>query len=271
MDRRLEVVEALMDLSRASQKIAKLVAEGALGDFKDETVLSTIGDSKEVIDIARFADWPPAFEQPRWDKPGPFEGLRVLEFNGGPQPPVSYKLNTAKSIDLITHGHAIENQPANVRIINSSKEQRTDYDVGIIWESLEFVPDPAKILMMFQKRCHKVYIRFRPWSSRNGAFMADVLDKAYAHLVMDMDHEVKFKAIRPLATYEALVKVTGMPVHERHINTSQPSTFFTTNEEIMRVIRERTWGKISFDQAIKIMATDSVDYVLGYSVEELLR
>ncbi len=101
--------------------------------------------------------------------------------------------------------------------------------------------------------------------------MASTINKAFAHLAMDMDHEVLFKVVRPLATYESLVKsVGGMPVHERHINTIQPDTFFTTNEEIMRVIRERTWGKISCDQAIKIMATDSVDYVLGYSIEERL-
>lgn len=267
----MEMVEALMDLSHASQRVAKLISEGVIGEFKDETVLSALGDSKEVIDVAKFADWPKATGRSDLETFN-FADMTVLELNAGPQRPrVASRPGLAKQIDLITDGYKFEGeQPKNVRTIHYG-QHKPSYDVGVIWESLEFAKDPAMWLQAFKKCCHKIYIRFRPWTSRNGAFMSGTLDKAFAHLVMDIDHEVRFKVVRPLATYESLIKTTGMPVEERRVNTTQPDTFFTTNEEVMRVIRERTWGKISFDQAIKIMATDSVDYVIGASIEELIR
>jgi hypothetical protein len=269
MDRRMEVVEALMDLSRASQRVASLISQGVIGEFKDETVLSALGDSKEVIDVARFTDWPAAVNSVRIDTLD-FADLRVLEWNIGPVPPKCLNLQTARSVDLVTDDWKFSTQPSNVKIIKP-QDHRSDYDVGVIWESAEFAKDPAMVLELMKKCCHKVYIRFRPWTSRDGAFMSGTVNKAFLHLATDMDHQVLFKVVRPLATYEALVKSAGMPVHERRVNTTQPETFFTTNEEVMRVIRERTWGKISFDQAVKIMATDSVDYVLGHSIEEKLR
>lgn len=258
MDRRLEMMEALTDLSRASQRVARLISEGVLGEFKDETILTALGDSRETIDIAKFADWPAATTRIHRD-PLDFTDMDVLELCTGPQMPVV----TAHQIDLITDGWKFEDdQPQNVRIVHYGQYQK-QYDVGVIWESLEFTKDPAKWLDAFKRCCRKVYVRFRPWSSRNGAFMSSTLNKAYAHLAMDMDHEIRFKVVRPLATYDTLIKSIGMPIEERRINTIQPETFFTTNEEIMRVIRERTWGTISFDNAIKIMTTESVDYVLG--------
>lgn len=245
-------------------RVAKLISEGAMGEFKEDTILSALGDSKEVIDVARFNDWPVANTGRNLRGLPNFADMRVLELNAGPNRPVVAGLcPNARQIDLITDGWKFEGeQPKNVRIVHYG-QHKTDYDVGVIWESLEFSKDPITWLQAFKKCCHKIYIRFRPWTSRDGAFMSGTLNKAFAHLVMDLDHEVRFKAVRPLATYDSLIKGVGMPIEERKINTSQPDTFFTTNEEIMRVLRERTWGTISFDQAIKIMATDSVDYVIG--------
>ncbi len=260
-----------MDLSRASQRVARLMTEGAIGELKDDTILSALGDSKEIIDVARFADWPAAIGRTTREVFN-FADLNVLELNAGPQAPIiaANPHVRAKQIDLITDGYKFQGeQPQNVRIIHYG-QHKPSYDVGVIWESLEFTKDPAIWLQAFKKCCHKIYVRFRPWTSRDGAFMSGTLNKAFAHLTMEMDHEVRFKVVRPLASYESLIKSVGMPIEERRVNTTQPDTFFTTNEEIMRVIRERTWGTISFEQAIKIMATDSVDYVLGASIEELL-
>lgn len=267
MDKRLEFVEALMDLSRASQRVAKLMTESTFGELKNDTVPSIVGDSKETINVVDYHNWPSTVSNTTKEA-FDFTDLTILEFNAGSQPPIiaTNQHTLTKRIDLITDDYKFkEEQPRNVHIIHYG-QQKTNYDVGVIWESLEFTKDPAAILLAFKKCCRKVYVRFRPWTSQDGAFMSRTSNRAFAHLATDIDHEIKFKVIRPLASYESLIKSVGMSIEERRINTIQLSNFFMANKEVMRVIGQRTWGTISFEQVIKIMATDSVDYVLSASI-----
>lgn len=266
MDKRIEIVDALLDLSRASKRVARLISQGAFGNLKEELPTITVGNSKEIIDIDLFEKWPAAdYRCPAFS--ANLDDLTVLEWSAN-NAPVTVSHKNAKRIDLIAGGAYpfTHDQPANVRVLNSTDNPDAKYDVGVIWETAEFLDDPTITILTMAKCCHKIYIRFRPWTSRDGAFTSGVVNRAFAHLVINMDHKVKHQVIRPLATYEQIIKNSHLPIHERRINTTQPEEFFSTNTEVMRVLCERTWGKIDTDQALKIMATDSVDYVLGYSV-----
>jgi hypothetical protein len=262
MDKRFELAEALMDLSRASERVAKLITQTAIGEVGSETILTASGSSTETIDANNISGWPLV--------PSIVSGLdlsfdmslyrlTVLEFHRGPNIPITANHNHATSIDIITDSYTFKEQPQNVKII-SPKECRKRYDLGVIYESLEFTNDPATILAMFKRCCKKIVIRFRPWTSSDGAFLHD---KAFLHLVQDTDNSIQFKVTRPLASYESLIKSMGLSTDERRINTRQLNQFFIDNEQIMRVLRERTWGNIDYEQAVKILTIDSVDYVLN--------
>lgn len=258
MDKRFELAEALMELSKASERVAKLILQINIGEIGSDTILTALGNSTESINVDSVSGWP--------HTPLGVTGLdislnnlTVLEFHRGPNKPITQYHHHAKQIDLITDSYQFAEQPKNIRII-SHKECEKRYDVGVIWESLEFTDNPSNILALFKKHCRKIFIRFRPWTSRNGAFLCD---KAFAHLAMNTDNQVQFKVVRPLATYETLIKSLDLSTDERRVNISQLDQFFIANEQLVRIIRERTWGKIDYEQAIKIMTIDSVDYVLS--------
>lgn len=255
MDSRLEISEALMDLSRASERVAKLLAKGAIPIIKNDAAVTSIGNSTETINFKQYQQWPDV-KVNHLPSPGiDLNSATILQFANGPTRPI---LGKCKKLDLITDSF-VDPQPEYVKIIKA-QERAHNYDIGIVWESLEFCTNPASILQIFKQCCKKTYIRFRPWSGQDGAFLNN---KAFIHLITDTDHTVQWKVIRPLATYETLIKATGMVVLERHINTSQVDQFISENHKIMQVLRDRTWGEtIRYDEILKIMATDSVDYVL---------
>lgn len=253
MDKTEELVEALLELSKSSERVAKLLSQHKIGVFQEEAILTSLGTSRENVKMR--PGWPRIDRRPV-TREVHYNDLVVLEWCASPQMPLTLDWHTARHIDLIVDHHDFTQLP-NMEIVREPKYK--NYDIGVVWESFEFIQDPSTILRMLKKYCHNVLVKFRPWSSQDGAFLAD---KAFTHLAMDVDHQVKHKVVRPLATYEKLIASLGMTVVERQINTVQVDPFFT-NPEILRVIKERTWGSITDSQAIQIMATDSVEYVLS--------
>lgn len=242
-----ELSEALIDLSRSANKIAKLLVQGSLQNLLQQNIGSK---SLNINDFVNWPDYSPP--EPIYYTIPNIESLSILEYAYGSP------ITEGCKIDLITcGGYNFVDQPKNIRII-LSHETNDNYDFGIIYESLEFSTDPIVILQIFKKCCKRIYIRFRPWTSQNGAFLNS---KAFVHLVNDIDNSVIWKVIRPLATYESLFSKLNFIIIERKINHIQVPEFFN-NDEILLTIQNRVWGEIDRSQMLKILTIDSVDYIL---------
>jgi hypothetical protein len=269
MDKRLELIDALLAMGRHCKYVAKLLSAEVVGEVKPEPILVPAGDdTRQIAHPGNYPGWPrsdhrPIRERVRTDTAQlpPLAGLRVLEFSAGSSWPVSVYHTDAK-VDLIVNDYKFQEplQPLNTRIIGSCNEAGLNYDVGVVWESLELVPDPLVVLAELKARCAKIILRVRPWSSRNGAFLNDL---AFVHLARPVDHQVQFKVVRPMATYESLFTRLGLTVHERRVHSITVDEFFAANSDVLEVIIERTWGKIDPQEALRIMATDHIDYVVG--------
>lgn len=270
MDKRLELVDALLTLGKQAEKVAKLLSADVVGEMKEETLLIPTPQSDKTINVNSYQFWPDAsfhhtspLRRAQMDATilPPLADLTVLEYSIGPTYPVSPHHPHAK-IALITDAYKFDTQPPNVKIINSFTEAGSNYDIGILWETLEFDANPPLILTEMKQRCKKIIVRFRPWTSRDGAFQSSFFNKAFAQLVGPLEHQVKFKVVRPLATYESLFAKLQLATQERKINSVHLEEFFQTNN-ILQIAIERTWGTIRKDEAIRIMMTDSIDYTVA--------
>ena len=157
----------------------------------------------------------------------------------------------------------------NDRICRKYDELDSDYDMLIINESLEFSEDPANLLLhlkSYLKPMGKIFVRFKPWTSINGGYQKSYCNKAYAHLLVDLERnkDIKFRPLRPLATYEQIFKDLGLLVVSKNLSSVPPSEIITQNEEIINKIVSNTWGQGNIDKAtaISIMSTTSVYYLL---------
>jgi hypothetical protein len=266
MDRRTELIEALLSLGKQCDKVAKLLTEDIVGDIRDDTLLTPFPHTDLCLDLATYETWPTAatctkaIDRYYQDSHGlVLDDLRILEYSIGPSWPVSVHHRHAR-IDLITDDFKFNtSQPENVRIIH--QQDLGQYDIGIFWETLEFCVNPLLLLTQLKKHCKKLIIRFRPWTSRDGGFQSAHYNRAYAHLVSDIDTEVKFKVVRPLQTYEALLAKAGVATQERQINGKTPEDFFT-NDNFLSIVIARTWGTLRKEEALRIMTTQTVDYTV---------
>ncbi len=259
MDKRLALVDALLTLGKQCETVAKLLSINALGDLEQDTLI-TLTQSNEFIDVAKQPYWPeidqkPALTNKFHEEATTIPDLKVLEFNAGDSLPVTTNYKHA-IVDLIVDDFKFPARPVNIRLI--SWKETKEYDIGIINESLEFVNDPGIILTKFKQCCKKIIIRLRPWTSHNGAFQSN---KAYAHLVMPIDTKVKFKVVRPIATYESLFAKIGLIVEERQIWNRIPNEFFN-NDSFLDMAIKRTWGSLKKEDALRIITTETIDYVV---------
>jgi hypothetical protein len=272
VDKRLELIDALLSLGKQAEHVAKLLTKEAVGSLVSDTVIATIETPNEAtrrqINLAQYLVWPEAnVERPdahyraqlAATKLPSLAGLTVLEYSIGPTFPVS-QFHKCKT-DIVTNAHKFTPQHDNVKILNGLNDAQATYDIGIIWESLEFVEDPLIVLIEMKKLCKKLMIRFRPWTSRDGGFQSFSFNKAYAQLVMDIDTPVKFKQTKPLSDYEKLFGKAGLSIMERKVNSISVEDFILT-VDFLEVAKQRTWGQITTEEVVKILRTDTVDYTV---------
>lgn len=270
MNNRAELIDALLTFSRQAEKLANLLATEltAAISIEDNQPIATIPTSERTINVAQYQMWPEASCHPPDIKYrahldtinlGDLSDQRILEYAIDIIHPISV-FHKHANVDLICN-QFWEGQ-AQLRLLNSFKETHDQYDIGILWEVLEFCDNPLMVLMEMKKRCKKIIIRFRPWTGREGAFQSHTINKAFIHLLMPIEQRVKFVVIRPLATYDKLLATAKLTIQSRHINSLYVESFIQEDKEIINTIIERTWGKIGLEDAIRIMMTDSVDYLV---------
>ncbi len=169
MSKNLELAEALMILSRATEGVAKIFLK--FDEIKDDTVLTTVGTSDETIDFATYQAWPLAEEVPSYEyrsrisanRVQLLHGQTILEHSAGPVEPISpyfTHIFGECQVDILSDKFVGCKEPLNLRLINKS-ELKAEYDIGIAWESLMFT-SPVEVLTLMKHRCKKIHVRFRP-------------------------------------------------------------------------------------------------------------
>lgn len=278
MNNTIEIINALLLLSEQCKRTAKLLSANPLSELTPETELFKLPNSSKAIDIQEFELWPEAIQHnghcslvlsklQAHDIGYNFSNASIIEYSNGPSVPIGYMFNNTQ-VELICNSYKFgsDNQPENVKIIGSFDEAVGPYDVGIIYESLEFDENPVLTLLKMKRliKPHgKMFIRFRPWSSRDGGFQSNHFNKAFAHLLMDLESDVKSKVVRPIAKYESFLNAAKLRILGRRIKSTHPDDYITTNKEFMDVLISRTWGSIGIHEAVKIMSTTAVDFLVS--------
>lgn len=278
MNDRLELVNALLLLSKQCEHVAKLLSADTLSDIRPETELIELPNSSKIIDMREFEIWPEAVSNSGSSRMGVSRrqarsiGFNlgkssILEYSNGPSVPIGHSFEDT-SVELLCNDYKFDpgEQPNSVKIINSFEEARGPYDIGIVYESLEFDDNPVTTLLKIKQRIRpngKIFVRFRPWSSRDGGFQSSYFNKSFAHLLIDLESNelIRNKVVRPIAKYESIMNAARLNVISRRINSVAPDDHIITNTEYMDVLINRTWGVIKLEEAIKIMSTTSVDFL----------
>lgn len=276
MDNRLELINSLLLLSKQCEHVANLLSSNILNELSPETIISQI-DLSQMIDIRQFESWPLATNNisTHWDTISKqqahdvgldFSNSKIIEYSNGPSIPIGPAYINTK-VDLICNVYKFGSDDPGVKILSSIDETNDQYDIGIIYESLEFDQNPIQTLLKIRQKIKpqgKIFIRFRPWSSRNGGFQSTYINKAYAHLLMDLDSNnlVCNKVVRPLAVYESMLAKAKLPIISRKLRNTIPDDYIVENDEFMKLLMKRTWGTIDKDSAIRIMSTTAVDFLV---------
>lgn len=280
MNDKLELVNALLSLSKQCEYVAKLLSTNILSDIQPKAELIQLPNSSKTIDVQEFEIWPKAVSASslnwmdasyRQAKSIGFNlgKSNILEYSNGPSIPIGHSFQDT-NVELLCNDYKFSpgDQPHSVKIISSFEEAHGPYDIGIIYESLEFDDDPIATLIKIKQRIKpngKIFIRFRPWSSRDGGFQSSYFNKSFAHLLLDLESNtlVKNKVVRPIAKYESIMNAAKLNVISRKINSVAPDDHIIMNIEYMNVLIDRTWGIMKLEEAIKIMSTTSVDFLVS--------
>lgn len=277
MNKKLELINSLLMLGEQCKRVADLLDTNILNEIKSDTILSVSPDMSQSLDILQFELWPKASDvtNTHWkniavhqaqDISQDFSNCKIIEFSKGPSTPIGHIYHNSK-VDLIcdTHKFGTDAIPDNVRIVKAH-EMDNEYDVGIIYESLEFDSHPAQTLLSIRDKIKpngKIFLRFRPWSSQDGGFQSRHFNKAYAHLLMDLESNVINKVVRPLVTYNTMLAAASLKILSRRIHSTMPDEFITNNDHYMNTLISRTWGIMDRDSAVKIMMTNNVDFLVS--------
>lgn len=153
------------------------------------------------------------------------------------------------------------------------------YNLIIIYDVLDHINaayDPARTLLGLKEMLTNngmIYLETHPWTSRHGAHQYELepeFNKAYLHLLLtpeeagsiDFDHTYTLPILRPMQVYHEWFKQAGLKVQSRTINSSEESLSYFSDELIDRIIQV-TWNdEIDRSTAKKIMANESITYVL---------
>lgn len=278
MDNKVELINAFLLLSKHCEHIAKLLDTNVINEVSPKVIVPELPELPTSLDIRNIEQWPIAddrsitdwrrlSQQQTNDIGLDFSNCKILEYSDGLSIPIGHVYHNAK-VELVCNKYKFgSDDPPATKIINSIEEASDSHNIGIIYESLEFAADPVSILLKVKQKIKpqgKIFIRFRPWSSRDGGFQSAYCNKAFAHLLADLEHNVlvKSKVVRPLATYDSLLSKAKLPVLSRKVKSIPPEQLITRNKEHMDVLIRRTWGTISSESAIKIMTITAIDFLV---------
>ena len=263
----LEFTKKLYELSDISKEIAQLLEKINHKIPLQDPAPIKITDDKPVglIDIL---EWPAADKDTVEYESSPFL-KELLELNDGPIleliPDMHKSLLTQKlnrTYDCIT----TDNHPGDiVRLLNWPDKT---YDLIILNHYLELYESPIGILQECKNHLNdkgKLYVIIRPWTSSDGGYQSNYMNKAFLHLCYDLTHndDVKIKFKDPRADVQFLADSSDLIVLNKNFHTQQLPDYITKNDSILNRIISRTWGNIRTRNALSILEIVGMEVVLG--------
>lgn len=220
------------------------------------------------IDVQNIPEWPKICNNTDWIDESiskaasigfDFSDSRIIEISNGPAVPIGH---TFKNTDVDIVCDSYRNCKSRIIKMHEAKHQ---YDIGIICESLEFEKQPLLILnkvVGLIRPKGMLFVRFRPWTSIDGGFSKKWMNKAYAHLAMEINSRVVNKVVKPIGRYDSMINSLNLSVISRKIHMLRPDEYIVGNDDYLNIIMKRTWGYIDPSDAINIMSISSVDYLV---------
>ena len=145
------------------------------------------------------------------------------------------------------------------------------YDVIILYDVLDHSDSPMEILNNCKDMLREdgeIYVRTHPFSARHGGHIYKVLNKAFAHLVLN-DQELndreavvsdKQEVLYPIKTYKQFFASSGLVVKEKNVIKETVEPFFKNRP----LIRNRLMTKFNNKEFPEFqMSISFIDYVLG--------
>ena len=145
------------------------------------------------------------------------------------------------------------------------------YDVIIIYDVLDHSSSPIDVLKNCESMLRpdgEIYLRTHPFCSRHGGHTYKILNKAFAHLILN-DQELKDREVAisveqeilfPIKTYSQLFEEAGLVVKEKNIIKETVEPFFR-NKPLIKNRLMKLFGTKEFPEFQ--MSVSFIDYVLG--------
>lgn len=154
----------------------------------------------------------------------------------------------------------------NFRIV----QQNSTYDIIVINDVLDHIEKPVywlKQLNPLMIENSRIFIRFHPFTSRNGTHLADQMNKAYMHLVFSDDELATFgianKFTRKITdlqvSYERFIEESGFKILNQNIKKTPVEILFSTDDRIANRIRRNLQTDKNINDIIEI---EYIDYEL---------
>ena len=122
--------------------------------------------------------------------------------------------------------------------IRHIKFPRDSFELIIINYALEFSENPLELLLDCKKVLKPggvIYLLYRPWTSSNGGYQHNYLDKSFLHLCADLEHncEIKTKMLKPQAQIQELIDNAQLKIVTKLLHTQAPPNDIVRNKEII--------------------------------------
>ncbi len=177
---------------------------------------------------------------------GDLSNLRVLDFGCGE----GHFLKVIKNQCKFCIGYDIAKNNKNKLITTSFEEiKNLEFDVIVLNDVLDWAEKPIEILNKIRHLCKaqtKVFLRLHPWSSRHGAELYHILNKAYIHIIFS-DEELKKLGLNvgfnnkvkyPLITYDKWINEAGFKIIDSYVEGYPHGKIFEEDELIKNRIYE---------------------------------
>lgn len=267
MNELLEFTKKLYQLSDLSREIAQLL-EKMNHKIPLQDPAPIILSEDKPIGLLDMLEWPTADNEPV-DYQSSSLLKDLLELNDGPilelipdmhQSVLTNKLD--RPYDCLT----TENHQGD--IVRLTKWSKKTYDLIILNHYLELNESPVEVLQECKKHLTnsgKIYVIMRPWTSSDGGYQSNYMNKAFLHLCYDLVHndDVKTKLKDPRSDINFLSESSDLTVQNKVFHTQQLPNYVTKNDSILNRIINRTWGNIRSRNALSILEVKGVEVVLG--------
>jgi len=189
----------------------------------------------------------------------------MLQNECGAKKVVSFDLDLCKYRQNIINDQGVI-YTDNFRIV----QQNESYDIITINDILDHTEKPVywlKQLTPLMSVNGRVFIRFHPYTSRNGTHLSEQLNKAFLHLVFSDDELATFgvsnKFTRKITdlniSYERFIEESGLKIIKKNTKKTPVELMFFNDEKIAGRIKKN----ILIDKNLaEVLEIDYIDYEL---------